>query len=188
MGRAGGWAGHAETIASIAERARADGVEAVIGMAGVQTNQYPRGRDLALQFRAAGFPVLFGGFHVSGYPESRAFLESCGVTTVVGEAETIWAEVLDDYLAGRLAPSYSVRDGIRARTGGADITVPLITDALSGVTTRMLASLAGHATLENLPGRPFIVRSMHRQEVMTDDAARDPRRWCLDPRASSVTA
>ena len=103
------------TIAAIAERERNDGVEVIIGLAGVQTNQYPRGRDLALQFRRAGFPVLFGGFHVSGWPESRAFLESCGITTVVGEAETLWADVLDDYLAGRLAATYSVRDGIRAR-------------------------------------------------------------------------
>src|SRR5262245_3037285 len=117
------------TIAAIREKAVEDGVEVLIGLAGVQTNQYPRGRDLALQFRRAGFTVLFGGFHVSGYPASRAFLEDCGISTVVGEAETIWAGILDDYLAGTLQPSYSVTDGIRAKTGGADITVPLITEA-----------------------------------------------------------
>src|SRR5262245_36033207 len=59
------------TIRAIQEKALEDGVEVLIGLAGVQTNQYPRGRDLALRFRRAGFPVLFGGFHVSGYPESR---------------------------------------------------------------------------------------------------------------------
>src|SRR5262252_9432412 len=74
------------TISAIQEKALEDGVEVLIGLAGVQTNQYPRGRDLACQFRRAGFPVLFGGFHVSGYPASRAFLEDCGITTVVGEA------------------------------------------------------------------------------------------------------
>src|SRR5439155_87847 len=88
------------TIQSIQEKALEDGVEVIVGLAGVQTNQYPRGRDLALQFRRAGFPVLVGGFHVSGYPESRAFLESCGITTVVGEAETIWRDILDDSLGG----------------------------------------------------------------------------------------
>src|SRR5207244_5844094 len=39
-----------ETVRAIGERAREDGVEVLIGLAGVQTNQYPRGRDLALQF------------------------------------------------------------------------------------------------------------------------------------------
>src|SRR3989442_7456802 len=117
------------TIRAMQEKALEDGVEVIIGLAGVQTNQYPRGRDLALQFRRAGFPVLFGGFHVSGYPESRAFLESCGVTTVVGEAETIWGDILDDYLRGELRPSYSVSEGIRAKTGSGEITVPLIAKA-----------------------------------------------------------
>src|SRR5262250_2859041 len=116
------------TIRAIQEKTLEDGVEVLIGLAGVQTNQYPRGRDLALQFRRAGFPVLFGGFHVSGYPDSRAFLESCGITTVVGEAETLWAAVLDDYIGGELRATYSVTDGIRAKTGGADIMVPMITE------------------------------------------------------------
>ena len=40
-------------------------------IAGVQSNQYPRGRDLALQFVAHGLPTIMGGFHVSGYPQSR---------------------------------------------------------------------------------------------------------------------
>src|SRR6185436_10386970 len=106
----------AATVRAIQEKTLEDGVEVLIGLAGVQTNQYPRGRDLALQFRRAGFPVLFGGFHVSGWPLSREFLESCGVTTIVGEAETLWADVLDDYLHGALRPSYSVTDGIRAKT------------------------------------------------------------------------
>src|SRR5215831_9810011 len=117
------------TIRAIQEKTLEDGVEVLVGLAGVQTNQYPRGRDLALQFRRAGFPVLFGGFHVSGYPDSRAFLEDCGITTVVGEAETLWGDILDDYLGADLRPSYSVTDGIRAKTGGADIMVPMITEA-----------------------------------------------------------
>ena len=41
-----------ETITAIKDKAREDGVELLIGLAGVQSNQYPRGRDLALQFVA----------------------------------------------------------------------------------------------------------------------------------------
>src|SRR5262245_40128811 len=38
----------------------------LIGLVGVQTNQFPRALDLARPFRAAGVPVVIGGFHVSG--------------------------------------------------------------------------------------------------------------------------
>jgi len=101
----------------------------LIGMAGVQSNQYPRGRDIALQFVAHGVRVMMGGFHVSGYPESRDFLHSCGITTIVGEAENLWAHIIEDLLAGDLQPNYSVTDGIRAKTGRDDIIVPVITNS-----------------------------------------------------------
>ncbi len=167
------------TVRAVQEKAVEDGVEVVIGLAGVQTNQYPRGRDLALQFRRAGFPVVFGGFHVSGYPDSRAFLESCGVTTVVGEAETLWAELLDDYLRGELRPSYSVTEGIRAKTGGADILVPLITEAqlpaISDPYLRRFAS-ANMTTLDTSRGCPFTCSYCSVKNVMGRTMrARDPQ-------------
>jgi radical SAM superfamily enzyme YgiQ (UPF0313 family) len=175
------------TIRAIQEKALEDGVEVLIGLAGVQTNQYPRGRDLALQFRRAGFPVLFGGFHVSGYPDSRAFLEDCGITTVVGEAETIWGEILDDYLGGTLRPSYSVTQGIRARTGGADITVPLITSAqLPSIDDPYLRRFAspGMTTLDTSRGCPFTCSYCSVKNVMGRTMrARDPEavvRWIRD--------
>src|SRR5579863_2249940 len=119
-----------ETITAIKEKAREDGVELLIGLAGVQSNQYPRGRDLALQFVAEGIPTMMGGFHVSGFPESCKFLNECGVTTVVGEAENIWGDIVEDFLRGELRKNYSVTEGIRAKTGRDDIIVPLITDSL----------------------------------------------------------
>jgi radical SAM superfamily enzyme YgiQ (UPF0313 family) len=159
----------------------------LVGLAGVQTNQYPRGRDLALQCRRAGFPVLFGGFHVSGYPDSRAFLENCGITTVVGEAETLWADILDDYLGGELRPSYSVTDGIRAKTGGADIMVPMITEAqlpaISDPYLRRFAS-ASMTTLDTSRGCPFTCSYCSVKNVMGRTMrSRDPEavvRWIRD--------
>src|ERR1041384_147047 len=38
----------------------------VVGLVGVQTNQFPRALELARQFRAAGIDVIIGGFHTSG--------------------------------------------------------------------------------------------------------------------------
>src|SRR5271166_592431 len=102
-----------ETIKAIKEKAQEDGVELLIGLAGVQSNQYPRGRDIALQFVAQGIRAIMGGFHVSGYPESCEFLHSCGITTVVGEAENLWNDIIDDFLRGELKLNYAVTDGIR---------------------------------------------------------------------------
>ncbi|MGH7778411.1 MAG: B12-binding domain-containing radical SAM protein [Candidatus Binataceae bacterium] len=119
-----------DTIKAIKEKAHEDGVELLIGMAGVQSNQYPRGRDVALQFKALGVPVMMGGFHVSGYPDSVKFLNECGITTIVGEAENLWGGMVEDFLRGELQLNYSVTEGIRAKTGREDIIVPLITESL----------------------------------------------------------
>jgi len=146
------------TIKAIRDKAREDGVELLIGLAGVQSNQYPRGRDLALQLVAQGLPVMMGGFHVSGYPDSRTFLNACGVTTVVGEAENLWGEIVEDYLRGELKPNYAVREGIRAKTGQEDITVPLITETLLPlIDDRYLTRFFNDAmtTIDTSRGCPF---------------------------------
>jgi len=65
-----------------------------VGLVGVQSNQFPRALDLGRQFRAAGIPVVLGGFHVSGclsmLPELPADLKEAldlGVTLYAGEGE-----------------------------------------------------------------------------------------------------
>jgi radical SAM superfamily enzyme YgiQ (UPF0313 family) len=147
-----------ESIAAIKEKALEDGVELLIGLAGVQSNQYPRGRDLALQFVAQGMTTMMGGFHVSGYPESRAFLNSCGIATVVGEAENLWGQIIEDFLRGELKLNYAVTDGIRAKTGQEDIIVPVITDAqLPVVDDRYLTRFFNPrmTTIDTSRGCPF---------------------------------
>jgi len=148
----------AETIKAIKEKAAEDGVELLVGLSGVQSNQYPRGRDLALQLVAQGITTLMGGFHVSGYPESRTFLNSCGITTVVGEAENLWGAIIEDFLRGELQLNYSVTEGIRAKTGQDDIIVPVITDAqLPVVDDRYLTRFFNTAmtTIDTSRGCPF---------------------------------
>jgi hypothetical protein len=147
-----------QTVVAIKEKAAEDGVELLIGMAGVQSNQYPRGRDLALQFVAQGMTTMMGGFHVSGYPESRSFLNSCGITTIIGEAETLWGQIIEDYLRGELKLTYAVSDGIRAKTGQDDIMVPVITEAqLPVVDDRYLTRFfnPGMTTIDTSRGCPF---------------------------------
>ncbi len=175
------------TIQAIRDKAHEDGVELLIGISGVQSNQYPRGRDIALQFAAYGVTTMMGGFHVSGYPESRRFLNSCGITTVVGEAENLWAQIIEDYLRGQLKPNYSVTDGIRAKTGTDDIMVPVITEAqLPVLDDRYLTRFCnpGMTTLDTSRGCPFTCSYCSVKNVMGRTMrAREPEavvRWVRD--------
>ncbi len=95
-------------------RIKRDGGHGLIGLVGVQSNQYPRALDLARQFRAAGLPVVIGGFHVSGclsmLPEPTPELIEAlklGVTLFAGEAEGRLETVLRDAYNGELKPVYN---------------------------------------------------------------------------------
>ncbi len=177
----------AETVQAIEERAAEDGVELLIGIAGVQSNQYPRGRDLALQFVARGMATIMGGFHLSGYPPSREFLHHCGVSTAVGEAENFWTAIMRDFLDGQLKPNYSVTDGIRAKTGIGDILVPVITDAqLPLIDDRYLTRFFNETqtTIDTSRGCPFTCSYCSVKNVMGRTMrSRDPEsvlRWIRD--------
>jgi len=97
---------------------KAKGGRSMIGLVGVQSNQYPRALDLARQFRAAGLPVAIGGFHVSGcismLPEMPAELkeaQAMGVALFAGEAEERRLdEVLLDAWNGAMKPLYHFMD------------------------------------------------------------------------------
>ncbi len=134
------------------------GVEALICICGVQTNQYPRARDIALLFKAAGFDVIVGGFHISGHEPSRAFLEANGISTVVGEVETNWTEIALDAISGTLQPNYAIDEGIRSKTGKDDIWVPDIEGATPPMLDRKYLSKfinESMTTLDTSRGCPF---------------------------------
>ena len=85
----------------------------LVGLVGVQSNQYPRALDIARPLRAAGIQVAIGGFHVSGclsMLDGRAVgLDACrnmGVAMFAGEAEGRLDQVLRDAAANRLKPLY----------------------------------------------------------------------------------
>ncbi|MDX2158835.1 MAG: radical SAM protein [Hyphomicrobiaceae bacterium] len=98
----------------LVRKVQKDGGRALVGMVGVQSNQYPRALDLALQFRQAGLQVAIGGFHVSGCiamldeltPELKA-AQDAGISLFSGEAEEQRLdEVLRDAWSGALKPHY----------------------------------------------------------------------------------
>jgi len=91
------------------------GSKALIGLVGVQSNQFHHALDLAREFRAAGLPVVIGGFHVSGClsmlkevpPEIQQALDM-GCSLFAGEAEEGRLDaLLVDAWEGRLKPIYN---------------------------------------------------------------------------------
>ena len=67
------------------------------------THQATRAYEIADRFRAEGVPVVMGGIHPSVLPDETL---THADAVVVGEAEPVMAQLLDDCLHGRLAPIY----------------------------------------------------------------------------------
>ena len=104
-------------VKRICRSQRGEHTRTIVGLVGVQTNQFPRAGDLAREFRKAGLTVMLGGFHVSGYlamlpgiPHDIQELMDLGVTIVKGEVEETWADLLREAVAGRLKPLYDFLD------------------------------------------------------------------------------
>jgi len=108
-------------VDKIAKKIKADGGFGLVGLIGVQSNQYPRALDLARQFRAHNVQVAIGGFHVSGsmamlpgiQPELQEALD-IGVSLFAGEAEGRLETVLQDAMRGELKPVYNFMNDLPA--------------------------------------------------------------------------
>ncbi|MDD2965061.1 MAG: radical SAM protein [Bacteroidales bacterium] len=63
----------------------------------------PRAYEIAAEYRQRGIPVVIGGIHASMVPDEAArFADS----VVVGEAESVWPQILTDFLEGQLKSRY----------------------------------------------------------------------------------
>lgn len=111
---------------------RKAGGHILIGLVGVQSNQYPRALDLAREFRALGAAVAIGGFHVSGTmamigqttPELREALD-LGCSLFAGELEGRLDILLKDLVGGGLKPIYNYLDELPDMTGTPTPILPL---------------------------------------------------------------
>lgn len=142
-------------VRRIVRRSRRRGERLLVGFVGVQSNQFPRAADLALQFRAADVPVMIGGFHVSGVlglsdgpsPELQHLLDH-GVTLVRGEVEGpgVLAGILRDALDGAMKPIYDIAHA-------PDITEAVIPQPDKEYLSRFLFKNTG--TIDTSRGCPF---------------------------------
>jgi hypothetical protein len=180
------------------------GGSGLVGMVGVQSNQFPRAMDITRPLRAAGIPVCIGGFHVSGclamLPETPASLKEAldlGVSLFAGEAEGRFDEVLRDAYAGALKPIYNFMSDLPNLEGA---PLPMLPAERVGRTIGMFSSfdagrgcpfLCSFCTIINVQGRKSryrsaddieaLVRANHAQGVryflITDDNLARNRNW-----------
>jgi hypothetical protein len=181
------------------------GSRTLIGLVGVQSNQFDRALDLAREFRAYGLPVMIGGFHVSGClamldhtpPEIQEALD-LGCSLFAGECEEgRLDQVFRDAWDGRLAPVY---DHLKALPSLEGAPLPMLPrEALKNNLQSWASCDLGRGcpfqcsfcTIINVQGRKSrfrtaedleaIVRENHAQGVkalfITDDNLARNRRW-----------
>ncbi len=126
-------------VKKIIRWSRQPSVKLVVGLVGVQTNQFPRALELGKQFRAAGIDVIMGGFHTSGTinmlgdqePEIQE-LRKQSISIVSGEVEGRWEGILADALRGELKPLYSFAQDLLNLVDLDDAPAPVISRQTMG--------------------------------------------------------
>ena len=101
-------------VKEIVHQSKVPGVQSIVMLVGVQTNQYPRALDIASKFLPHGIPVLIGGFHVSGMLAMIGVTRdlknamSQGITLVAGEVEGgRLSAIVTDILMHKARPLYN---------------------------------------------------------------------------------
>lgn len=91
-----------------------NGGQGLVGIVGVQSNEFPRATDIARRFLDAGVQVMVGGFHVSGclsmlseLPDDIKAAQELGISIFAGEAEEHMDTVIRDAAARNLQPIYN---------------------------------------------------------------------------------
>ena len=156
----------------IARTIREAGGRGLVGLVGVQSNQFPRAMDLARPLREAGVQVCIGGFHVSGclamLPEIPADLQEAldlGIALFAGEAEGRLDEVLRAAHRGDLPTLSNFMNDLPGLEGAAVPYLPLdVIRRTSGTRTSFDAGrgcpfLCSFCTIINVQGRKSRSRS-----------------------------
>ena len=148
------------------------GGRGLVGLVGVQSNQFPRAMDIARPLRKAGIPVCIGGFHVSGClamlpgitPELQEATD-LGISLFAGEAEGRLEEVLRDTWNGTPKPLYNYMDDLPSLEGAPLPILPATRIKRTGgkITTfdagRGCPFLCSFCTIFNVQGRKSRRRS-----------------------------
>ena len=153
---------------------RAAGGRGLVGLVGVQTNQFPRAVDIARPLRAAGIQVCIGGFHVSGCvsmlpdmpPELKEAMD-LGITLFAGEAEGRLEELLLAAYRGELKPLYNFMNDLPGLEG-----TPMPYPAARRRSTHVRAA----HELRRRPRLPVPLQLLHHHQRPGPQVARAQRR------------
>ncbi len=92
-----------ELISASATPDAFDKLECDLAAISILTPTAVPGYRIAEKLRARGIKVVFGNMHASAMPEEA---KSHGDAVVIGEAESVWPQVLKDFRAGQMKPFY----------------------------------------------------------------------------------
>ncbi len=158
-------------VEKIAREIGGNGARGLIGMVGVQSNQFPRAMDLARRFLALGMQVCIGGFHVSGclamLPDVPADLQEAmdlGVCLFAGEAEGRLEHLFQAAYRGALEPVYNYMEDLPSLEGAPVPFLPAERVKRAGTQTSFDAGrgcpyLCSFCTIINVQGRKSRNRS-----------------------------
>jgi len=150
----------------IIDQIRKAGGHGLVGLVGVQTNQFPRAVDIARPLREAGISVCIGGFHVSGcismLPDLPVELREAmdlGIVLFAGEVEGRLDALLCAAYGHTLEPLYNFMNDLPGLEGTAVPFLPLdVVRRTSGMRTSFDAGrgcpfLCSFCTIINVQGR-----------------------------------
>ena len=80
----------------------------------VETYTARRAYEIAAEYRSRGVRVIMGGMHVALVPDEVALHAD---SIFIGDAETLWVDVIEDAKSGQLKKRYQATPGI-AQCGG----------------------------------------------------------------------
>lgn len=92
-----------ELISASATPDAFDKLECDLAAISILTPTAVPGYRIAEKLRARGIKVVFGNMHASAMPDEA---KHHGDAVVIGEAESVWPEVLRDFRAGKMKPFY----------------------------------------------------------------------------------
>ncbi|WP_434052050.1 MAG: radical SAM protein [Roseibium sp.] len=170
---------------------QADGF--LVGLVGVQTNQFPRAVDIAREFIAEGIPIVAGGFHAAGsismlpdVPPEIVEAQEMGLSIYAGEAEGRMDALLADAWAGELKPLYNFMKDLPHLEGAVQPILPA--DSVRKMAGAYTSFDAGRGcpfqcsfcTIINVQGRKSRFRTPDDvEEIIRANAAQKIRRFFI---------
>ncbi len=169
----------------------ADG--AMVGLVGVQSNQFFRAVDISRRFLDAGIQVVMGGFHAAGSiamlpetPKEIVEAQKMGISIYAGETEGRMAEILQAAWERRLKPLYNFMKDLPDLSSAVLPILPAETiRKMAGAYTSFDAGRGcpfqcSFCTIINVQGR----KSRHRtpddvEAIIRMNAAQDIRRFFI---------